>query len=275
MEMMNDETALPRSTGYRCGACCAPVGEPHFAGCMMASVDAAAGLAADMLDQLDHSRLPLAVTAAVGVLRTALARAAVSAATKPTADLTGICGACNGSGWANAGCVDPCAQCGGQGAEVGEAAKKISAIEADILQVSRALTTSADQAAFSRIVSRLSLLATKPAAAPAVPEELTPMLLLNAALLIEGDQFASTVSAAKKASIVDKLGRVADWLAAVRKSPAASTTGAAQTAEQVRDQALEDAAKVCADADKNEHPADLAVAIRALKRPTPTEGEQA
>lgn len=82
MEMMNDENALPRSTSYRCGICCTPAGKPHFAGCMMASVDAAAGLTADMLSELDISKLPLVVPAAIGILRTALSDQQLSAAAR-------------------------------------------------------------------------------------------------------------------------------------------------------------------------------------------------
>lgn len=43
---------------------------------------------------------------------------------------------------------------------------------------------------------------------PPLPEELTPILLLNAALCIEGDQIAQH----KKDSIVEKLGRCAEAL---------------------------------------------------------------
>ncbi|XYJ11784.1 hypothetical protein ACSUZJ_07285 [Telluria sp. B2] len=63
----------PRSTGYRCAACCAPAGAQHVAACPEAGLSRAATVAIDMLAELDPSKMPLAVPAAIGVLRTGLA----------------------------------------------------------------------------------------------------------------------------------------------------------------------------------------------------------
>lgn len=67
---------LPRSTGYRCSACDAQHGQPHAADCPETSLSRAATIAADMLAELDSTKLPLAVPAAIGVLRTAVDAAA-------------------------------------------------------------------------------------------------------------------------------------------------------------------------------------------------------
>ena len=56
---------------------------------------------------------------------------------------------------------------------------------------------------------------------------------------------------------------------------AASTTGAAQTAEQVRDAALEEAAELVKGCDERATLRGIACAIRALKRPTPTHSSEA
>jgi len=85
MEMMNDENDLAKSTGYRCGTCCARPGEQHAADCAEANIARAAIIAADMLADLDPAKVPLAVPAAIGVLRAALAQ--VHAAKMPTGSL--------------------------------------------------------------------------------------------------------------------------------------------------------------------------------------------
>jgi len=72
MEMMNDENALPRSTSYRCGICCARPGEEHAADCTEANIARAAIIAADMLAELDPAKVPLAVPAAISVLLAAI-----------------------------------------------------------------------------------------------------------------------------------------------------------------------------------------------------------
>lgn len=69
----------PRSTGYRCAACCAPAGAQHVAACPEAGLPRAATIAIDMLAELDPSKMPLAVPAAIGVMRAALADQQLSA----------------------------------------------------------------------------------------------------------------------------------------------------------------------------------------------------
>lgn len=175
--------------------------------------------------------------------------AARDAATKPTADLSGL-------------------------QRYGEVA------EAD---GSGEYVTKAADGEFVKFCDVQSLLATKPAAAPAVPEKwinfvrnlsnLQPEVYTSHGLLTVTRAFCNTA---------------ADLLAA---TPAASTTGAAQTADQVRNQALEEAARHCESAEllfdvdelmqrtKKELTAItanmLAEGVRALKRPTTTHNSEA
>lgn len=67
---------LKKTTGYRCSACDAQHGQRHAAGCPETSLSRAATIAADILAELDSTKLPLAVPAAIGVLRTAVDAAA-------------------------------------------------------------------------------------------------------------------------------------------------------------------------------------------------------
>ena len=120
-----------------------------------------------------------------------------------------------------------------------------------------------------------SLLATKPAAAPEVPEG---FVLVPLEPTVEQLQAKLTFDASGC-----QMGEI--YRAMLAATPAASTTGAAQTAEQVRDQALEDAAEICDDRHHNwrfgdgedsvSGPKECAAAIRALKRPTPTHSSEA
>ena len=119
------------------------------------------------------------------------------------------------------------------------------------------------------------LLATKPAAAPEVPEG---FVLVPLEPTVEQLQAKLTFDASGC-----QMGEI--YRAMLAATPAASTTGAAQTAEQVRDQALEDAAEICDDRHHNwrfgdgedsvSGPKECAAAIRALKRPTPTHSSEA
>lgn len=263
----------------------------------------------------------------------AYARAAASAATKPTADLGSLQrydGSASGIGEAND--IVPC-----------------------------------DDGSYVLFSDVQSLLATKPAAAPAVPEgfvivPINPTPAMNRAAVeyingtgIYGSSLAPTVleieesiyhevyramlAAAPAASTpaaqaelltIERIGQLieqhtdrdfglivepfaraiaADVASRCRAqggitnntdsgNSAASTTGAAQTAEQARDQALEEAAKICdgvhkeyasharrrgetdeefydAYMNKSLASSECATAIRALKRPTPTHSSEA
>ena len=161
-------------------------------------------------------------------------RAAVSAATKPTADLS-----------------------------AGGLLKMWKQAEAD------ATDTMPAPFQFAR-----SLLATKPAAAPDYWSSQRKMI--ERAIIGLRDGWATRKDAD-------------DALQALAAAPAASTTGAAQTVDQVRNQALEEAAKtaeatrvaqvqyglsIFQDGDGTRD--DIATAIRALKsRPTPTHSSEA
>jgi hypothetical protein len=74
--------------GFCCPACCAPAGQPCRAGCTDAGLAGAIRIAIGMLEALDPAKLPLAVPAAIGVLRCARASAPGSsgAATHPAID---------------------------------------------------------------------------------------------------------------------------------------------------------------------------------------------
>ncbi|WP_312547626.1 hypothetical protein [Massilia sp.] len=172
-------------------------------------------------------------------------RAAVSAATKPTADLSSL------QRWS-------------------ASRKNLGAMMRD------------EDGSFYRAADVQPLLATKPAAAPEgyklAPINPTPAMLeaaRNAPLpMVRLDSMSAQQDLMNKSRYAAML--------------AASTTGAAQTAEQVRDQALEDAAKtaeatrvaqvqyglsIFQDGDGTRK--DIATAIRALKRPTPTHSSEA
>lgn len=86
MEMMDDARPLSSSTGYRCAACCAPAGAAHIAACTEAGLERAATIAADLLAGIDSSKVPLAVPAAAGILRAALADQQLAVAHELDAD---------------------------------------------------------------------------------------------------------------------------------------------------------------------------------------------
>lgn len=188
------------------------------------------------------------------------ARAAVSAATKPTADsdlrksIREMATMLNNREWANFLTTDP----------------DLSALDAEI----------------SELVTRVTDAATKPAAAPAVPEELRKALcsaVTKCGHMIETD-FVKLYRNPKAEG--NALSQLLDRIEAAA-TPAASTTGAAQTAEQVRtavaraiwnlrreeedrcDMELEDMGQghsVWQEAD---------AAIQVMSRPTPTHSSEA
>jgi hypothetical protein len=183
----------------------------------------------------------------------------VSAATKPTADLGGL-------------------------QRYGEVA------EAD---GSGEYVTKAADGEFVKFCDVQSLLATKPAAAPVVPEGFLVVPKVPTRSMIAKTIDAVFDGAIEDASVIEEV-----YAAMIAATPAASTTGAAQTAEQVRNQALEQAAKVCdgvhkeyvhharrrgetdeefydAYMNKSLASSECAAAIRALKRPTPTHSSEA
>lgn len=72
MNDMNNTLATPAAGGAQCPRCCAPAGHPCKTGCPEAGLASAMRKAIDMLAQVDVSKVPLAVPAALGVLRCAL-----------------------------------------------------------------------------------------------------------------------------------------------------------------------------------------------------------
>lgn len=133
---------------------------------------------------------------------------------------------------------------------------------------------------------RASLLATKPAAAPGVPEGFVivpklPTEEMIAASMAPAIYDGTTHTLARR-------GNLGVWskMIAAAPAPAASTIGAAQTADQVREQALEEAA-LAAEAQNRvgyEWVKDslwdniikrVPAAIRALKRPATTHNSEA
>jgi hypothetical protein len=86
----NNNVGLARSSGYRCSACHARADNPHAIGCPEAGLARAAAIAADMLAELDVTKLPLAVAAAIGVLRTTLNTPAAANALGESATLTAL-----------------------------------------------------------------------------------------------------------------------------------------------------------------------------------------
>jgi hypothetical protein len=75
---------MKRNTGLHCQACGAAAGQPCTVDCPEAGLAIAAGKAIAILASLDLARMPLAVSAVLGVLRTAL-EAAQQSDTKATA----------------------------------------------------------------------------------------------------------------------------------------------------------------------------------------------
>lgn len=127
-----------------------------------------------------------------------------------------------------------------------------------------------------------SLLATKPAAAALavpegfvlMPEDATAAMIVAIEREVDAQLNASGISPPDMVRLDG--GDIFDALLdAIPATPAASTTGAAQTAEQVRDQALEEAAELVKGCDERATLRGIACAIRALKRPTPTHSSEA
>lgn len=76
MNNMNSN-ATPAAGRFSCPRCCAPAGQPCKPGCAEAGLISAVRKAIYMLAQVDVSKVPLAVPAAIGVLRCALDAEAV------------------------------------------------------------------------------------------------------------------------------------------------------------------------------------------------------
>lgn len=72
MKEVNSTAAAPPRGRFECPQCCAPAGQPCRPGCPEAGLANAMRKAIDMLAQVDVSKVPLAVPAALGVLRCAL-----------------------------------------------------------------------------------------------------------------------------------------------------------------------------------------------------------
>jgi hypothetical protein len=73
METPNNKTpAAAPSTGFHCSTCFAQAGQQHAAGCSEAGLASAVGKAIEILAALDLAKVPLAVPAALGVLRCGL-----------------------------------------------------------------------------------------------------------------------------------------------------------------------------------------------------------
>jgi len=176
------------------------------------------------------------------------ARAAVSAATKPTADLN-----------------------------------KLTVYEFSAFE-------DGNRQQYALLADVQSLLATKPAAAPAVPEGFvivpinpTPAMNRAAVEYINGAGIYSSSLAPTVLEIEESIYHEV-YRAMLAATPAASTIGAAQTADQVRDHALEEAARICwelqarPEFEPELQDRMLKVAedrIRALKRPTTTQNSEA
>lgn len=75
---------LSTSTEFSCPGCCAKAGEQHAADCTARDLAGAARLAIDILEPLDRPRLPLALSAAIGVLRSALSEQSQVATAGPS-----------------------------------------------------------------------------------------------------------------------------------------------------------------------------------------------
>lgn len=132
-----------------------------------------------------------------------------------------------------------------------------------------------------------SLLATKPAAAPAVPEGFVVVPKVPTAVMVQKGGHINSEYLNDYAPIGEQryhLPMVSVWEAMLAAAPAAFTIGAAQTADQVRDHALEEAARICwelqarPEFEPELQDRMLKVAedrIRALKRPTTTQNSEA
>lgn len=68
----NNQDRAANLSGFQCGTCCARAGQPHVPGCPETGLASAVRMAIEILAQVDMSKVPLAVPAALGVLRTAL-----------------------------------------------------------------------------------------------------------------------------------------------------------------------------------------------------------
>jgi hypothetical protein len=70
-ELRAAAAAAGQQPGFRCPTCCAPAGQPCAVGCPDAGLAGAVKIAIGLLEALDRTKLPLAVSAAIGVLRCA------------------------------------------------------------------------------------------------------------------------------------------------------------------------------------------------------------
>jgi NTP pyrophosphatase (non-canonical NTP hydrolase) len=82
MGMTNKTPGADAST-FQCATCCAPAGQPCAPGCTAGTLATAANIAIGMLSALDPARVPLAVPAAIGVLRSAMAGTPADAVSAP------------------------------------------------------------------------------------------------------------------------------------------------------------------------------------------------
>jgi hypothetical protein len=87
-ELRAAAAAAGQQPAFRCPTCCAPAGQPCAADCSDAGLAGAVRIAIGMLEALNLAKLPLAVAAAIGVLRCARAPASGSlgATTHPAID---------------------------------------------------------------------------------------------------------------------------------------------------------------------------------------------